>query len=534
MLVLRQFLLRPHLYLMILLAGISSKFYHLDHKLLWIDEVYTIQHTSGIPDREYPALIPVNEILDAEFYRDLYRLAKQDRPLLTELRGLAGLPTLNPLHYPLLMMWYRVVGDDPVHFRAFSVFVFLMTLPMLFLLAVQLFDSRLGGWIAVSLYAVSPYIHLFAQEARYYILWSLVLTVLHYCLLRAMHGDTLRWWSAYAVSVTLSLYCSPVSIIVVAGHCAYVLLIRRHLWVRIGVSSLAGLMAYLPWALLLFLRRDTVMAGLAWQTGNQHGVAAWLPLFGQGLFLISVFSFRIDYLSVFSHPSPDIGPEAGAAAIFNVLVLVMLAVSLGILLMKSKREVRWFLILIVLPGLVSFYVVDLIRHSMISWWWRYLIFAAPGVILLMANTFRERLAQGSLLFGAAYVVVAVIGIASIGSIAEAKHWHIGDRMDSYIANARVIEHARRPLLVSDCATNGSMVDLMVVLHECAAKRVDVLRVAPDVGRIESRIGEGTYSDIYVISSSEALIRNLNSQYHGSVQVGGAGGQATMWKLSIGR
>lgn len=132
---LRQFVMRFRLYIFISLAGILLKFYHLDYKLLWIDEVYAIQHTSGIPDREYPALIPSNEIKSAGFYFDLYHLGKQDYALCSQLKGLLAAPQLNPLHYPFLMVWYRIVGDNPVHFRLFSVFVFVITLPFLFLLS---------------------------------------------------------------------------------------------------------------------------------------------------------------------------------------------------------------------------------------------------------------------------------------------------------------------------------------------------------------------------------------------------------------
>ena len=82
--IIRQFLIRPYLYIFIALIGISLKFYHLDYKLFWFDEVCTIQHTSGIPDREYPALVPINEIKNISFYNDLYHLNKEAQFFLNE------------------------------------------------------------------------------------------------------------------------------------------------------------------------------------------------------------------------------------------------------------------------------------------------------------------------------------------------------------------------------------------------------------------------------------------------------------------
>ena len=124
---------RPALYMLIVLTGAALKFYHLDHKLLWIDEIYAIQHTSGRTGSEYLDQIPVDEVRNCGFYRDIFSLNKQDSSLWVQMSGLLASTQLNPLHYPLLMVWYRIVGDEPVHFRLFSVFVFILTLPVLFL-----------------------------------------------------------------------------------------------------------------------------------------------------------------------------------------------------------------------------------------------------------------------------------------------------------------------------------------------------------------------------------------------------------------
>lgn len=224
--IIRQFLIRTYLYILISLIGIFLKFYRLDYKLLWIDEVYTIQHTSGIPGREYPTLIPINEIRNIGFYHDLFHLNRQDHTICSQLKGLLASPQLNPLHYPLLMVWYRIVGDDPIHFRLFSVFILIITLPFMFLLSKRFFDSSLAGWIAVSLYAISPYLHLFAQEARYYILWSFILVVMQYVYLQAIHCNNVKWWSSYILITALSLYVSPASSIILFGHIVFVAITR--------------------------------------------------------------------------------------------------------------------------------------------------------------------------------------------------------------------------------------------------------------------------------------------------------------------
>jgi uncharacterized membrane protein len=529
---LRQFVTRLRLPMLIALVGISLKFYHLDYRLLWIDEVYSIQHTSGIADREYPSLIPANEIKNVGFYHDLYRLGKQDYAIYSQLKGLLAAPQLNPLHYPFLMVWYRIVGDTPVHFRLFSVFVFVITLPFLFLLSRKLFESSLAGWIAVSLYAVSPYLHLFAQEARYYIFWAFILVVLHFLLLRAMRENNVRWWSAYTLVAALSLYCSPVSIIILSAHAVHVGITRKDLLRRYGISVLMSILVYLPWAISLYLRLDAITSALAWQANNPHHVAFWLPLLGQCFYLVSIFSFKLDYLSVFERMPFNAPPEALSAFIFNILALALLCASFIVLMWRTKREIRYFLLLMIVPGLLFFYVNDLLRNGMTSWWWRYLMFVAPGVILVMTNFLYERIEKGSLFYSVCYLALAFIGISSIWSIGNARHWHIGNKMNVYIENARLISGAKKPLLVTDFTGNRTMVDFMVVMQECNSGNIDILRASPGIDNVETRINHREYSDIYVLYASDELIGNLRAQFGSRVEKLNVKGISPMWRINI--
>jgi uncharacterized membrane protein len=530
--IIRQFLIRPYLYIFIALIGISLKFYHLDYKLFWYDEVCTIQHTSGISDRDYPALIPINEVNNIDFYKDLYQLNKQDYKIGLQLKGLLTSTQLNPLHYPFLMVWYRIVGDNPIYFRLFSVFIFIITLPFLFLLSKKLFDSKLAGWIAVSLYAISPYIHLFAQEARYYILWSFILIVLHYLFMQVIQRNNLKWWSAYTLIAALSLYASPISIIIIFGHIIFVGLTRKDLIKRYSISMLVVFLAYLPWALSLFFKLDEITSTLSWQSNNEHNVAFWLPFLGQCFYLISIFSFKLDYLSAFEQTSSNITPEAISTLIFNTIVLAIISVCFIFLFKKTKKEIKYFLLLIIIPGFMFFYFNDFLRNGMLSWWWRYLIFIAPGVILVMTNFLYKKIEKGNLLYFICYLALFLIGISSIGSIAKARHWHIGNRMNVYIEDARLISKAEKTLLITDFANNKSMVDFMVVMQECNSDNIDILRTSPGIENVENRMDHKEYSDIYVVYASDELIGNLKSQFGSKIEKLDVEGISSIWKLII--
>jgi hypothetical protein len=103
----KQFILQPWLYLIIVLLGLSLKLYHIDYRLFWYDEVAAILHTSGNQTFD----IPVNEIKNISYYNDQLHLRKQDQTIGSQLKGLYSSTNLNPLHYSFLMLWYTVAGD---------------------------------------------------------------------------------------------------------------------------------------------------------------------------------------------------------------------------------------------------------------------------------------------------------------------------------------------------------------------------------------------------------------------------------------
>jgi uncharacterized membrane protein len=528
----RQFLNQPYLYIFIILIGISFKFYNVDHKFFWIDEIFTIQHTSGILDRDYPALIPINEVKNICFYNDLYHLNKQQYTIASELKGLLSSTQLNPLHYPFLMVWYRVVGDNPIDFRFFSVFIFILTLPFLFLLSKNLFNSKLAGWMAVSLYAISPFIHLFAQEARYYILWSFILIVLHYLFLQGIQRNNQKWWSAYTFIVALSLYASPVSAIIIFGHLIFVWLTRKDLIKASVFSIVIGFILYLPWALWLYFNLNRIISALSWHSSYNPEVAFWFPLMGQCFYLFSIFSSTLDFFYVFDRPSTNMPPDAGSAFILNFAVLILIVMAFVFLLRKTEKETKYFLLLIVLPGLIFFYFLDLVRNGMTSWWWRYLIFIATGIILVMTNFLYKKIEKGSLYYSFIFLALAAIGISSMQNISKTKTWFLGKKWDVYIEDARLFSNAQKPLLITDYSYTNGMVDFMAVMLECHSENIDILRASPDIENVENMINHKDYSDIYVFHASKKLIGNLKSQFGEKMDSLNVGGTSSIWKINM--
>jgi uncharacterized membrane protein len=528
---LQQFLLRPWIYVLIVVIGISLKFYQLDHKLFWFDEVCTVQHTSGISDGNYPSLVPIDEIKNISYYHDMYHLKAQHYSIGSQLKGLFSSTQLTPLHYSFLIFWYRIIGDDFIDYRLSSVFIFILTLPFLSLLAKKLFNSNLAGWIATSIYSISPFIHLFAQEARYYILWSFFLIVLHYFLLLAIQHRKISGWIAYIFTAVLAMYTSPFTGIILFGHLIYVWVFEKELRKPYTISLLFVFLGYMPWIFSMYLNRSEIVSAMSWHSRNFH-VGFLFPLMGQIFYFISLFFFKIDYHNLSFTTPPVFTSGMIIAFILNTLMLVLLIISFVYLLKKSGKKITWFLLLIILPGIILFYSIDIARSSITSWWWRYLIFNAAGIILVMTFLLFKKIERGNLFYSGVFIGLAIVGILSIQTISKTRYWFLGGNVQQqvYIEDADFISNAWKPLLITDYSFRLGMVDFMVVMNECKSENVDILRASPDIKGVEEKLNGKKYSDIYVYHASPKLVANLKSQFGEEMDSIKKEGISPMWKI----
>ena len=150
-------------------------------------------------------------------------------------------------------------------YRYFSVFVFLLSLVFLYLLTTKIFRSTHAGWIAISLYAVSPFFQIYAQEARYYILWALALTSMHYLFLMAIEKKSRKWWGFYIAVGFFAIHVTILFYITLLAHFIYVLVLSRTEWKGLLISQFAIFLSSLPWLIFIYINREDIQNGLSWQ-----------------------------------------------------------------------------------------------------------------------------------------------------------------------------------------------------------------------------------------------------------------------------
>lgn len=524
---------KPWIYIIITLIGISLKFYRLDYKMFWYDELATVFHVAGADDVLHISEAHLNEIVNISEYTKLLKHSNFDYLLFPQLKKQLQNMNLNPLQYLLLSFWYRLTGDAFLYYRLFSVLVFLVTLPFLFALAREMYESKRAGWIAVSLYSASPFIHYFAQEARYYILWAFLLVAIHYFIFMAAKFNKTKWWVWYVFFSVLSLYASVMSGVIIFQHLLFIWFVKKNLRLKFLLVCIFIFVFYSPWFFYLMANRNEVFAALAWHKFKV--VPLWAPLLGLVLGYVRTFSFYQNYTlfwdDVFHNITNSMIFETG----INLLILAFMIVAAIYLIRQKKKENAWFVLLLILPALVFFYSLDIARNAITTHWWRYYIFNTIPLILLVTSIFSAKTVERKPVYQGIYLVLVFVSIFSVYTISKHRYWYLGGNwQQEFVDNALQLSTAKRPLMITDFVWNNSPVEgrmhVMEVMVDCTNDSVDVLRVTPDIQHIDSVIPAGKYSDIFVYYASEQLAGNLKNQFGEKMVFQQDRAGAATWKI----
>lgn len=513
----QQFLQKPWLYIVIIIIGVLSKFYGVDHRFFWYDEVCTIEHTSGNQIFDSPPselTIPVNKIKNISFYKDKLRLRKQNFTICSELKGLFTSTNLNPLHYTFLMFWYRIVGDKIIHFRMFSVFIFLITLPFLFLLISKLFNSGTAGWIAVCLYSCSPYFHFFAQEARYIILWTFLLILLHLLFLNAITKDKIKWWIGYTLIGILSLYASILSGLICTGHFIYLLIIRRKLWLKYFISSIFIFLGYLPWLLSIIRNSSEITTALAWHSlvGADQSfltlIIVQLVLMAASFVSIGGFYNQLAFFSTYEL-------QGNVLNLCIAIVLIILIIYSIVYAIKKLPKKGWlFLVLIFLPQFLFFIASDVIRNSGGSMVYRYQAMTFTAILFFVVFLFSYKIESGRIFYAGLLIAVIIFGFISIGLNSRNRCWDTPLHCEEIIQGIQLTSPQEKTLVISDYSKLSGLnfQGFLTMIAEYKSDNIDFLLATPDIENIKDMLVGKEYSDIYLTYASEDLVENFKINF----------------------
>ena len=138
-----------------------------------------------------------------------------------------------PLYYVLAWLWTQLTGTGEFGLRSVSALAGVATVPVAYLIAVEL-RGRRAGIAAAALVAVNPMLLWYSQEARAYALFALLTAVSLLYFVRALDRGRRRDFTGWGIASALALATHYFAVFPVAAEALW--LLRRR-----GRASLAGL-----------------------------------------------------------------------------------------------------------------------------------------------------------------------------------------------------------------------------------------------------------------------------------------------------
>lgn len=152
----------------LIIFGIFFRFVNLDGKTYWIDETFTSLQVSGYSQSEIKREIQDGHEIDINDIRKYqYPMPNSSK---TPINVMEGLISFEPQHTPLYFIssryWLQIFGNSITVIRSFSVLTSLLSLFLMYLISIELFQNKLIAYIATALLAISPFFVILAQRGQ--------------------------------------------------------------------------------------------------------------------------------------------------------------------------------------------------------------------------------------------------------------------------------------------------------------------------------------------------------------------------------
>ncbi|MEG4215004.1 glycosyltransferase family 39 protein [Microcoleus sp. Pol14C6] len=440
----------------VLVIGILFRFANLDRKFYWIDETYTSLRVSGYTEAEIIKQISYQKITSPADLQK-YQQINSEKTVRDTLNSLATEdPQHPPLYYVLARYWAQWFGSSVAAMRSFAAVISLLVFPAIYWLAWELFESSAVAWMAIAIFAISPYHILFAQEARQYSLWTVTTILSSAALLRAMRPESTQnavalvlSWALYAGTATLGFYTHLLFVCVAAAHAIYVAVMANwrdvKTFISYYVASLIALIGFMPSLVHTVENFNQVRSTTAWaeQTNYLRLVSRWV-----GSISIAFFDIGIDGTANVT--------QLALLIPVGIMILALVGYALYYLCRQTPKRV-WLIVLLLIATTALFLAVpDIIKGGRRSGNPRYLVPCYVGIQLAVAYLLSakisnnlEKLKQPKL-WKIVIVAVFCAGIISGGVSSQADiWWNKGSGWLGALEVAGNVNQASNPLIISD-------------------------------------------------------------------------------------
>lgn len=373
--------------LVILLASLTFRLVYLDQKVYWHDEVYTQIRSAGYKSTEIYEEFFQGRFVSPEEFARLQRL-KPDSSALDTIDSLAKEdPQHPPLYFLLSRYWEKLFGFSLVSSRILPIVISLLSLPAIYFLTIELWNSRITALLAVVFLALSPVEILFSQIARQYSTLTLLTLLAQLFFLRSIRRSTPINWFFYTLFNTLGLYTHLFFVLNIVAQFIFTVwhdFIRRDPIQKIGkpfASSLAiTVLLYSPWLMVFTRNSEQALATTDWSKVDSID---WV-YFGK----LWTLSFSCLFNDLF------FGFDSILTYLVRSVYLFLIVFAFYTVYKTSDRMNFWFLsIAAFVPFLIlaSLDLVFLTQRSLVT---RYLVTCFPAIYITIAYLFANKLSRG--------------------------------------------------------------------------------------------------------------------------------------------
>ncbi|NES02581.1 MAG: hypothetical protein F6K22_06830 [Okeania sp. SIO2F4] len=501
-------------FVMILVLGIFLRFVNLDKKVYWTDETLTSLRISG-----YTGVEVVDQLFDGRKI-NVEELQKYQRinPEVSFTETVKNLAIGNPHHPPLFYImerfWVQWFGSSVTVTRSLSAILSLLVFPSVYWLCRELFQKPIFGWVAIAIFAISPFHILYAQEARQYSLWTATILLSSAALLRALRINDRKSWAIYTASTIFNLYTFLFSILVVVAHGIYVGIIEG---LRVTnkvkafiVSCLLIMLGFFPWLIVVVGQLNKINKATDWSAipvGYSFLIKAWI------LHLVRLF-FDIE----FSWKNP--------LTYLSIPILVLVVYSIYFLCRKTPQKTWLFILTLICISFLPIVLADLFfggRRSSIS---RYLVPYFIGIQLAVSyllgviiGNLSESLQQRKV-WQIITVSIISLGIFSSVIISQAEVWWNKYTSVHHPYIADIVNRDIEPILVNFRGSLGYALSLSYLLDSKVQLR---LYRNPDANYLPDES-----KNVFLLYPSRSLLKKLEQEEKYKIQL--VYKPAKLWKL----
>ncbi|MEG4113050.1 MULTISPECIES: glycosyltransferase family 39 protein [unclassified Microcoleus] len=495
------------LIVVILITGIWFRFTNLDRKVYSFDESITSLRISGYTWTEMVQQDFQGKTISVADLQQKYQQINPEKTWWNTVKGLATEePQLSPLYFILARFWVHLFGPQVATVRSLSALISLLVFPSIYWLCWELFRSASVGWMAVTIIAVSPFHVLYAQEARPYMMFAVLVLLSNAILLRAIalqnspgtSNLSKAVWFIYAIALTLGLYCSLLFFLVVFAHGIYVIITENCRFSKTLIAyllaSVAAIIIFAPWILVLVYNSKKIEATVGLPRLSLYFISSLKPLIiiTCRMFIDTHWAGGIIKLAS-SHLTADV-----IRLIVVAVLLLTLAHSLYSLCRSTPKRVSLFvltaigitaIVLVAVRGVADRYLVPYILAIQIA-----VAYLFTAKIAVTPNPRQQKLWQLGL------IALISSGIISCAVSSQSQLW-----WNKYPSStkynpqvATIVNQSKKPLVISHGGNNitGKILSVSYLLKSQVKL---LLAVKPD----QVKIPDG-FSDVFLYRATEAL------------------------------